>query len=314
MRAAELELETVTVEQIERVLVARVSAPPYNFMTAQMQKDLDALTIAVDADDSVGAVILTGGIEHRYITHFDIEDILTASTGRVLPHAVVSGLLAGVAAFPGARDIIERSPIGGLLTITRFNDVVLRIMRSPAVYLAAIGGPCGGGGLELSVCLDVRIAADDDHTGFMLPELLIGLTTTVGGQRLAQLIGPSRALEMLLQGRRYSSQEALGMGLLNRVVPAERLMDETMELAQLYSRRNRATVAAQKQIFNEHHALSPADSLRREGATSVISINADAANRALQEWVDRQRDGDSVFLTEPEPWVRGDAVSLNRRD
>ncbi|MDG4667255.1 enoyl-CoA hydratase/isomerase family protein [Mycobacterium sp. 236(2023)] len=314
MRAADLQLDTVTVEQTDRVLVARVSDPPYNFMTARMQKDLDALTIAVDADNSIGAVILTGGIEHRYITHFDIEDILATSTGRVLPHGVLSGLLAGVSALPAARDIVERSPISGLLSITRFNDVVLRIMRSPAVYLAAIGGPCGGGGLELSVCFDVRVAADDDHTGFMLPELLIGLTTTVGGQRLAQLIGPSRALEMLLQGRQYSPREALDMGLLNRVVPAGRLMDETMELAQLYSRRNRATVAAQKQIFNEHHALSPADSLRHEGATSAISINAAAAHRALQEWVDRRGDGDSVFLTEPDPWVRGDAVSLNARD
>jgi enoyl-CoA hydratase/carnithine racemase len=116
--ARDLELDTLTVEQDDRVLLVRFCDPPHNFMTARMQKDLDILTAAVDADISVGAVVLTGGAPKRYITHFDI---------------------------------------------------------------AAIGGPCGGGGLEMSVCFDVRLAADDDAVGFILPELLIGLTTTVGG-------------------------------------------------------------------------------------------------------------------------------------
>ena len=116
-------------------------------------------------------------------------------------------------------EVLQRSPVSPFLSVTRFNEVVLRVMRSPAVYIAAIGGPCGGGGLEMSVCFDVRLAADHDAVGFILPELLIGLTTTVGGQRLAQLIGPARALEMMLEGRMYSPQEALQMGLVNRLVP-----------------------------------------------------------------------------------------------
>ena len=316
--AADLVLDTLTVEQDGRVLTVRVTDPPYNYMTAQMQKDLDRLTLTVDTDPSVGAVIVTGGVPHRYITHFDIGDILAASTAtaRGLPHSALVGLLTGVShlsAIPGAKDTLERSPVSGLLNITRFNEVVLRIMRSPAVYIAAIGGPCGGGGLELSVCFDVRLAADDDGTGFMLPELLIGLTTTVGGQRLAQLIGPARALEMLLAGRSYAAREACEMGLVNRVVAADALLEEAAELAAVYGSRNRDTVAAQKRIFNEHHALSPAASLRREGAMSASSANAAEAATALREWVDMQHHngGDSVFLTRPEPWVKGEAVCLN---
>jgi enoyl-CoA hydratase len=316
--AADLVLDTLTVEQDGRVLTVRVTDPPHNYMTAQMQKDLDRLTLTVDTDPSVGAVIVTGGVPHRYITHFDIGEILAASNAaaRGLPHSALLGLLNGVghlSAIPRARDTLERSPVSGLLNITRFNEVVLRIMRSPAVYIAAIGGPCGGGGLELSVCFDVRLAADDDGTGFMLPELLIGLTTTVGGQRLAQLIGPARALEMLLAGRSYSAREACEMGLVNRVVAADVLLEEAAELAAVYGSRNRDTVAAQKRIFNEYHALPPAASLRREGAMSASSANAAAAAAALREWVDMQHHngGDSVFLTRPEPWVKGEAVCLN---
>ena len=212
-RAGDLVLDTLTVEQNDRVLTVRFCDPPHNFMTARMQKDLDTLTAAVDDDASIGAVVLTGGVPKRYITHFDIAEILAAASRLGLPisgQALLNLVRAvdGVGATPGSEQTLERTPISQFLSVPRFNQVVLRIMRSPAVYIAAIGGPCGGGGLEMSVCFDVRLAADDESVGFILPELLIGLTTTVGGQRLAQLVGPARALEMMLEGRMYSPQEA----------------------------------------------------------------------------------------------------------
>lgn len=244
-RARDLPLDTLAVEQEDRVLTVKVYDPPYKYMTAQMQKDLDELTAAVDDDATVGAVILTGGVPGRFITHFDIAEILAAARHSGRPHA--------------------HRGLSGLLDITRFNEVVLRIMRSPAVYIAAIGGPCGGGGLEMSVCFDVRLAADNESTVFVLPELLIGLTTTVGGQRLAQLVGPARTLEMMLEGRTYTPAEAMQMGLVNRVVPTESLVEEAKALAARYARPDRGTIAAQKRIFIENLVMSPAESLRNEG-------------------------------------------------
>ncbi|MDT5138244.1 MAG: hypothetical protein QOD58_2506 [Mycobacterium sp.] len=316
-RAASLELETLTVEQDGRVLTVRFCDPPHNFMTARMQNDLHALTTAVDDDATVGAVVLTGGVPKRYITHFDIAHILAAASniGRPLSATALVNLMRGFAvveALPGGEQALERSPVHGFLSVTRFNDVVLRVMRSPAVYIAAIGGPCGGAGLEMSVCFDVRLAADDDAVGFILPELLIGLTTTVGGQRLAQLIGPARALEMMLEGRMYSPREAHQMGLINRLVPPEHLIDEAQELGARYASRNRDTIAAQKRVFNENVGLSPTEALRRECAANISTILSGPAPRALQKWLDMQRpDGESVFLTELEPWFQGEVVQLN---
>jgi enoyl-CoA hydratase len=83
----------------------------------------------------------------------------------------------------------------------------------------------------MSVCFDIRLAADDEAVGFILPELLIDLTTTVGGQRLAQLIGPARALEMMLEGRMYSPQEAHQMGLVNRLAPGRTSSTKPKNLA-----------------------------------------------------------------------------------
>jgi enoyl-CoA hydratase len=319
IRARDLELHTLTVEQEDRVLTVRFCDPPHNYMTARMQKDLDTLTAAVDADVSVGAVVLTGGVSKRYITHFDIAEILAAAerVGRPLSDQALRNLMRGVDvvdAVPGGEQALERTPLSQFLSVPRFNQVVLRVMRSPAVYIAAIGGPCGGGGLEMSVCFDVRLAADDEFVGFILPELLIGLTTTVGGQRLAQLIGPARALEMMLEGRMYSPQEAHQMGLVNRLVPPDDLIDEAQELGARYARRNRDTIAAQKKVFNENLVLSPAESLQRESAANVSTILSGPAPRALQMWLDMQRNGESVFLTDLAPWIQGELVQLNTEE
>jgi enoyl-CoA hydratase len=317
-RACDLELQTLSLDQDGRVVTVRVVAPPYNFMTARMHRDLDALTRAVDEDDSVGAVVVTGGVEKRYITHFDIADILAAAerTGRPLSEETLRSIAHGIdvlSAIPGGEQALERSPLTRLLDVNRFGNVVLRILRSPAVYIGAIGGPCGGGGLEMSVAFDVRLAADDDAVGFILPELLIGLTTTVGGQRLAQLIGPDRALEMLLEGRMYTRHEALEMGLIRSLVPPDDLIREAQEMGARCARRNRNTVAVQKRIFNEDFLLPPADSLRREGIANAAGVLSGPAPRALRAWVDMQQKGcgDSVFLSDLEQWVQGEVVDLN---
>jgi enoyl-CoA hydratase/carnithine racemase len=219
-----------------------------------------------------------------------------------------------VGAVPGGDQVLERSPVSQFLSVTRFNEVVLRVMRSPAVYIAAIGGPCGGAGLEMSVCFDVRLAADDESVGFILPELLIGLTTTVGGQRLAQLIGPARALEMMLEGRMYSPHEAHQMGLANRLVPPDDLIDEAQDLGARYAHRNRDTIAAQKKVFNENLVLNPAESLQRESAANVSAIVSGPAPQALRKWLDMQRNGESVFLTDLQPWIQGELVQLNMEE
>lgn len=316
MTAAELTLETLLLEQRGRVLIARVDDPPYNYMTARMQRDLDKLSRAVDADRSVGAVILTGEPSERFITHFDIGDILAAAErGRKgMSESGMRTLMRGVEAVqrvPGGGSVIEASPVSGILNVSRFNDVVLRIMRSPAVWIAAINGPCGGGGIEMTVCFDVRIAATE--VSIILPELLIGLTTTVGAQRLVQLIGPARALEMLLEGRPYTAQEALEMGLIGHVAVRAELLEKAVEIAARYATRNRDTVSAQKRIFNEYAFLSPADSLRAEGAANAAGVVSGVAPKALRMWVERQRelDGESVFLADLEPWRLGEALDLN---
>jgi len=314
--AAELEFATLKCQQVQRVLIVRMEAPPFNYMTTTMQSDFARLVRAVNADGSVGAVVVTGGVTGRYITHADIGDILTsAEAAPTIPRPVVATLIRAVnqlSTLTGGRvrQLLERTPLAGLNQLTMMHDALHAILRSPAVWIGAINGPCGGGGLELSVFFDVRIAAESAQ--FMLPELSIGLTMSYGGQRLAQLIHPARALEMMLEARAYTAAEAQHYGLVNAVVADDDLLGHSLERAARYARRPRKMIAAQKQILNNPGAVSSAESLIREAISQAVGISSPATRAALRRWLQLQDpSGDSTFLTHPEPLRDGTAVDMN---
>ncbi|MGN9789213.1 enoyl-CoA hydratase/isomerase family protein [Nonomuraea sp. ZG12] len=313
--AAGLRLSTLRLEQSGRVLTARVDAPPFNYMTSAMQQDFIRLVEAVEHDASVGAVVVTGARPGRFITHFDIAQLSSEADGAAeISRAVARNLYRIVRAMMRSRGerLVARSFLKGLLAAARFQDMALRLMYSPAVWIAAVNGPCGGGGLELSVFFDIRVSADRDAS-FGLPELALGLTTSLGAQRLTQLVGHSRALEMMLEARFYAPREALELGLVNRVVPAEDLLDTVQQMAERCARRPRKAVALQKQIFNDAHATSARASLSQEAVAALMSISSPTTQAATRRWVQMQEgtDGDSVFLTRPEPWTEGTALDMN---
>ncbi len=312
--ANELELATVALSQHGRVLVAEVVNPPHNYLTGQMVTDLRALVAAVEFDETVGAVVLTGGLPGKYITHLDIVELERAALSvPAMPPALARGLFHGARAL--ARVVGERAvaatPARGVLAITRFHDLVTGLLRSPAVWIGMVDGPCGGGGLELSVGFDLRVASRE-RARFLLPELSIGLITTGCGQRLAQLIGPARTMEMLLEARAYSAAEALEMGLVNRVLPVADIVEQTMALARRCAARPRRAVAAQKRVVNAAFEISTRQGLTREGLAQMVGVPTANTKAALRGWLEmREPGGDSVFLTDPGPWTEGSAVDLN---
>lgn len=315
--ARHLDLETVRLEQDDRLLVASYDAPPLNFMTDRLLRDLDELTRTVDGDDSVGAVLITGAPRDRFITHFDLSELLddAESAGATYPPAVVRGGLRAVEALgpvPPARRAIERTPVGGIVSMRRHHEVVMRMAGSGVVYVAAVNGPALGGGFELAVACDVRLVSDDPSIRLGLPELLIGITTAAGSQRLGQLIGTGRALEMMLEGRLLRAEEAVEMGLARRVMGRDRFLEDAKAYAAPLARRNRDAVAAQKRAFYEDSTRSPSESLRREAASFMRCLTLEPVQGALREAAAAgERAGESPFLSGPGPWVDGTAVDLN---
>jgi enoyl-CoA hydratase/carnithine racemase len=215
-------MKHITVERHDHVQVWTLSNPPMNYMTAAMSRELLELIGKTEGDESVRAVIVTGGIEGKFITHYSVDE------------------LAAMAADPAecARSFptIEAG----------FHRLLNRIMLMPKAVIAAINGDCMGGGYELAMACDFRLAADWPFQ-IGLPEAVLGILPGGSGtQRLPRLIGRSRALEVMLFGNVYSPVDAERMGMVNRVMPANKLMPTAMEWARTLSMRAPRSVAAIK--------------------------------------------------------------------
>ncbi|MFC4946505.1 enoyl-CoA hydratase/isomerase family protein [Pseudonocardia sp. GCM10023141] len=319
MKAArDLPLKTITLEQHDRVLTATYTSPPVNMADAMFLRELELVTKAVDRDSSIGAVVLTGGIQERFLTHADPAEI---GAFAAMPHPVVPmGLIEpglrmqnAVLRFLGLARAVERlGAVGsGLVWGYRWKRTILRMNRSGAVYLAAINGPALGGGQELALACDLRYAADAPHVLMGQIEILAGQIPGGGGtQRLPGMIGTGRALEHILEGAPIDAHQALELGLVHRLVAPANLLAESRSTAARLSRRQRTAVAAIKRsvYFGTRRKLGRGLDMELSGfIASALTRPSGDALRALN--ADIARLGDSPFLAEPKPWIEGTRVN-----
>jgi enoyl-CoA hydratase/carnithine racemase len=144
-----------------------------------------------------------------------------------------------------------------------FHGALDAVAAIPAPVIAAINGFALGGGCELALACDLRIAAQDASLG--QPEILLGIIPGGGGtQRLARLVGPARAKDLVLTGRRVSADEALAMGLVDRVVDTDALRDEAMAMAAAFAAGPRAAQRLAKQAIDGGLEGTLADGLALE--------------------------------------------------
>jgi len=293
--------------------------PPINLANAAFLRDLDVLTKAVDRDPSVGAVVLTGGIEGRFLTHADPGEIGAMAD---MPHPPMPMWLVepGLRVFnlvlrlPGLARAFER--LGGAMGRWfvwgyRWKRTILRMNRSGAVYLAAINGPALGGGQEIALACDLRYAADAAHVRFGQIELLAGQIPGGGGtQRLPGMIGTGRALEHILEGAPIGAADALELGLVHRLVPEQDLVAETQITAAWLARRQPTAIAALKRsIYFGTRGRSLSRGLDMELSGFVAGQLTRASGETLRALnADIARLGDSPFLADPEPWIEGTRI------
>jgi enoyl-CoA hydratase/carnithine racemase len=306
-------------ERNGRVLTVRLDNPPHNFMTGAMVRELEELAAEVESDDGVGAVVLTGAPEDVFITHFDVGEILAGTEGasRQISPGVARGSLRAIRAverIPGAKGALERSAAAGAVRLRAMHELFLRMNRMDTVWIAAINGTAMGGGCELALACDIRImAAGDGRIG--LPEASLGIIPGAGGtQRLARLIGQSMALEMMLEARALAPAEALGIGLVHRVVAPARLLAVAQETGERLARRSPEVVAALKEAVYLGASRNLSEGLHVERGAFLSVASSDAARRAMNAYVEeieeqgpaaadgerfeRWRDGTRLDLTQ----------------
>jgi enoyl-CoA hydratase/carnithine racemase len=185
---------TVSFEVSEGVGTIRLDRPPMNALDIAVQDRLRELAEEAGRREDVRAVILYGG-EKVFAAGADIKEM------QDMDHTAM----------------IVRS--------RALQESFTAVARIPKPVVAAVTGYALGGGCELALCADYRIAADDAKLG--QPEILLGLIPGAGGtQRLSRLIGPSRAKDLIFTGRMVKAEEALTLGLVDRVVPAAEVYEQ----------------------------------------------------------------------------------------
>lgn len=171
----------------------------------------------------------------------------------------------GEKAFCSGADVLEMLPFVKATADCpwQFPKTLMRGLTVTKPLIAAVNGLAYGGGAELAMACDLRIAADTAE--FRFPEPSLGLIPRLGGtQRLPRLVGLSRAMEILLTNQRVSADTALSIGLVNRVVPREQLMDSALSMAEQICRLAPLSVKTIKRCVYEGGSMSLADGLALE--------------------------------------------------
>jgi len=211
--------EFVRVETDQAIATIRLERPPMNALNAQVQAEIAAAAAQVSGDPAVRAVIIYGG-EKVFAAGADIKEMAGASYTDMAANT------------------------------RRLQDSFTAVARIGKPVVAAITGYALGGGLELALCADFRVAGEGAKVG--QPEILLGLIPGAGGtQRLPRLVGPARAKDIVFTGRFVGAAEALAIGLVDKVVPDGDVYQAARELVARFGRGPAVALRAAKQAIDE---------------------------------------------------------------
>jgi enoyl-CoA hydratase len=250
--------QTIVLEQQDHVATITLNRPAVlNAQNNPMREELLQAFSALKSDEDVRAIVVAGAGERAFSAGADIKEFL-------------------------------EPPVP-----TRFREQRRRLDyraemdRCPQPIIAAIRGFALGGGLELALACDIRIAADDAQLG--LTEINLAIIPGGGGtQRLPRLVGRGKALEMILTGARVPAAEALRLGLVERVVPAAELMPAALALARTMAAKAPVALRYAKEAVVSGLALPLADGLRLETDLSTLLRTTEDRAEGARAFVEKR--------------------------
>lgn len=227
-----------------------------NALNLQLREEIMALCTALDADPEVGVIVFTGAGDRAFCAGADLKERGQRTTEAMYDE----------------RRFFRSRWIG-----------VIAGMAKPTI--AAINGYCLGGGLEVALQCDLRIASDNARFG--LPEVTLGFLPGGGGtQRLPRLIGLQKAKEMILTGRHIDAAEAERLGIVLRVVPRGELMPAAMELARAIAKNPRIAVLQAKVALNASQETMLSGGLQAENEAWLPCMLSDTWKAKLERFRD----------------------------
>ena len=248
----------ISTERHETVALVTIDNPPMNALASALLDELEAEIETLDADDDVRVIVLRGGGERAFVAGADIKE------------------------FPSLR---ESAGEGG--SARGIQKLGHRMDASRTPFVAAIRGFCLGGGLELAMCCDLRVCADDARLG--QPEIKLGLIPGGGGtQRLPRLVGHGRAMLLNLTGEFIDAETAYAWGLVEKVVPVEGLEAAALEIAAQIAAQSPHAVAVLRELARTTRDLPLEEGLRREADGFVRCLRSEDGAEGVAAFIEKR--------------------------
>jgi enoyl-CoA hydratase len=248
--------ETILVETRQRVGLVQFNRPKaLNALNNQLIGELMQALAHFDSDDTIGVMVISGS-ERAFAAGADIKEMADAT----------------------AVDMLRK------------NNIALfdRIMSIHKPVVAAVSGWCLGGGNELAMSCDMIVASETARFG--QPEINLGVIPGAGGtQRLTRAVGKAIAMEMVLNNRTLTAEEALQFGLVNRVVPVERYLDEALGLAEEIAKQAPLAVQLGKEAINHAYESFLADGLADERRAFYFLFASKDQKEGMAAFVEKRK-------------------------
>jgi len=223
--------------------------------------------------------------------HLDtlLREIQALSADREIRAVVLTG--AGERAFAAGADIAEmreKGPSAALAFARLGQSICLAIEAAPQPYIAAVNGYALGGGCEVSLACDIRIASENAALG--QPEVSLGIPPGWGGtQRLTRLVGPGLARELIYTGRRVKADEAARIGLVNAVYPLSELMAKAREMAETIATNAPVAVGFSKDAISRAFDVELEAGLAYEASVFALSFDTTDQKEGMSAFLERRK-------------------------
>ena len=250
--------ETILLERRGRVALITINRPEKrNALNIQTRAEGAAILDELRADDSVRVVVFTGAGDKAFIAGADIAEFADRTAIAQRDVMLDRGLFNSVDSFP--------KPV-----------------------IAMVNGYCLGGGCELALACDIRIASD--KASFGQPEINLGIIPGGGGtQRLTRLVGEGKAMELILTGEIIDAQTAFLLGLVNQVVPADQLEAKTMEIANRIAEKSPIALRLAKEAIKVASRSNLDEGLRREVDLFALSFSSEDKDEGVKAFLEKRK-------------------------
>lgn len=253
-------MPVVRLEKQDAVGHIVLDRPPANSYDPAFMKDLDAAIEEARRDDAVKAIVVRSSSERFFSAGADVS-------------------------FFAKADLLDAEKA----LVVCANETINKLESTPKVVVAAINGHCLGGGLEIALCCDFRVAAEGSYK-IGLPEVTLGLLPGTGGtQRLPRLIGRQKALELMLRGTTLSPQEAKDAGIVDELVPAADLASRAHDRARSYTEGPSYAIGQIKLAAVQGFGRSLAEGLAIERETLIRLFKSEDAREGVTAFAEKRK-------------------------